>query len=303
MKKILYTGIAALFMLSASCTAIPTKKWVENRINNSVIQYEQKDKQWSEKRFQVNINQKQLQEAFDSTYLIFNESFYKTETGQMFPLHGTGSAMLLNGKYLLSAKHVTDRGEIQHPYFGKMKCEKSTLYLLQDVRGPQAEKKYNLEQIISGSKQEMDYTLLKVKDDVDLPFYSNGLNLPDKEDKELLGMDSIVIGFPLGIGKNLRSGNISQTKADYGEDYLGFKNNLYPSDSGGPIFVIENGEVKYVAISTAIIQDPQTGSPLNLNYGLKVKKVIEDIELQLKSGELDEKTAQEVSNFLNLNKR
>lgn len=314
MKKALYSGLAALFIFSASCSGIPSKKWVEDRVNNAVIEYKEKDRQWTENRFKVKVDLKQVQAAFDSTYYVFNENYYKVKnpvTGeeqtfleeQTFPYYTSGSGVLLNGGYLLSANHVVDDGDLEHPTLGTAKIDHSRTYLRKDVRGPAALKEYDLEKIISGSEEEIDYVLLKVKDAEGLPFYANGLNIPDKQGDDLLNMQSIVIGFPLGWGKNLRSGNVSQIDSDLGEYYLGFKNNLYKSDSGGPIFILEDGNVKLAAISTAIMEDPETGAALNINYGLKIRILIEDMESQLKSGKLDDKTAQEVENFLKLNRK
>lgn len=308
MKKALYSGLAALFIFSASCSGIPSKKWVEDRVNNAVIEYKEKDRQWTENRFKVKLDLKQVQAAFDSTYYVFKDNHYKftnptINENQTFPYPTSGSGVLLNGGYLLSANHVIEEEDLEHPLYGIAKIDHSRTYLRKDVRGPASLKEYDLEKIISGSKEEIDYVLLKVKDAEGLPFYANGLNIPDKQGDDLLNMQSIVIGFPLGWGKNLRSGNVSQIDSDLGEYYLGFKNNLYKSDSGGPIFILEDGNVKLAAISTAIMEDPETGAALNINYGLKIRILIEDMESQLKSGKLDDKTTQEVENFLKLNRK
>lgn len=303
MKKILYSGLAALFLFSASCGTIPSKKWVEDRINNSVAQYEQKDKKWTREMFQEEVNQEQLMEAYNSAYLVINMMSFKTKTNMLLPSPATGSGILFKGGYLLTARHVVDVDLSQfegltHPLFGPVTYSHNSLFMSKQGLG-KSDESYNLEKIISGEKEGLDYSLLKVKEE-GLPCYTKGLNLPDKVD---IGMQTIAIGYPLGMGKNVRLGNISQLDSDIGEFHITYRNNVYQSDSGGPLFLVEDGNVKLLAISRAIIQDPQTGAPYNINYGLKVSEIVKDMESRLESGKLDEKTAEEVRNFLNLNKK
>jgi len=124
-------------------------------------------------------------------------------------------------------------------------------------------------------------------------------------------MKTIAIGFPLGIGRFLRSGTIIQPEdqSAIGKDYISYQNEVLPSDSGGALFVVEDGNMKLAAISTQIMRTPiaQTftgivAQYLNINCGLKISSIVKDMEDQLKSGKLDKKRAAEVKNFLKLNK-
>lgn len=305
MKKALYGGLAALFLLTTTgCGHIaPSKKWVEQEIKKGLSEYEERDKEWTKEMFNMNVSQEQLFEAFNSTYLVVNEVWFKSANGEMVSNYFTGSGILLNGGYFLTAQHVTTQKfqDAYHPFLGVVKFDHNKVYLSYEPMS-ETQTKYDLECLITGSNVDMDYTLFKLKEE-GLSFYSKGLNLPDAKDEELLGMQSIAIGFPLGLDKNVRTGNVSQTKSDLGENHMSFRNNIYPSDSGGPIFVVEKGDIKLIALSRAIIIEPNSGAPLNINYGFKINSIIKDLESQLESGTLDEKVAQEVRNFLNSNKK
>ena len=81
-----------------------------------------------------------------------------------------------------------------------------------------------------------------------------------------------------------------------------------PADSGGPIFIVDDGDLKLTAITRAI--SPMRGfgksrdmHPSNVGYGVKISSIIQDIEKQLKAGNLDKETAEELKNFLKLNKK
>ncbi len=139
-----------------------------------------------------------------------------------------------------------------------------------------------------------------MKDNADLHFYPYGLNTPDKI--EIGVSKTIAIGYPLGLGKNVRLGNVSQTDSDYGKEYITYKNDICPSDSGGALFIVEDGNIKLTALTTAGIV-AESGQMVNIGYGLKVSSVVKDMENQLKSGKLSPETAKEVKNFLKLNKK
>lgn len=352
-KTALCTGVAAVFLYTGgSYVADYSKRWVDSKINDAIVQYEkgdkqwtdkalkegvddtkksldqyatenkkdikneigqyeQKDKKWTKQNFETKISLERLMKVFDSTYLIMNNCYFKTSDGQVVgPVTlGTGSGILLKGGYFLTAHHVTDSelGEIpQHPLYGPVEYSHSEFFLTDEKDIEEApEPKFKLEKIVTGT-EELDYTLLKLEKSDKIPFYDQGLNMPNKVD---LGMQSVVIGFPVGTGKNLRLGNVSQLKSDAGEDYYTFKNSLIPGDSGGPIFVVENGELKLVALTRSIwifnLGDQTMPIPqiANINHGLKIKSIVKDVESKLKSGSLDEKTAKEVKNFLKLNKK
>ncbi|MDP2906826.1 MAG: serine protease [Nanoarchaeota archaeon] len=282
------------------------KKSTEQTINKGIKNYEEKDKQWTQQTFENKMPLEQIAKASESAYMVIYWATYKTTTGELIeaPM-GSGSGILLKGGYFLTAQHVTEAEvpkTVAHPVYGMLKLESSELSLTNERASEETTKKDCLEKIIRGSKPELDYTLLKLKDSKDLPFYTYGLNLPSKLES---GMQTIAIGYPLALGKNIRLGNITQTDSDEGEHYLTYNNNVMPSDSGGALFVIEDGNVKLVALSISgyQLQTQYSTQITNINYGVKISSVVKDMEEQLSSGKLDKKTAEEVENFLKLNKK
>lgn len=286
------------------------QKNTEQSLEKGILNYEQKDKAWTKQNFEEKINFAQLTKAYESTYKILRHSYFKTSGGELVDtVVGSGSGILLNGGYFLTAHHVTDIevGDLSHPAYGIVKYSHSGFILTKDgeTSFEEIELKDNLEKIVTGS-EEIDYTLLKLKDDAGFAFYEHGLNVPSKVE---LGMKSVAIGYPSAAGRNLRLGNVSQIKSDVGENYFTFKNSVIPGDSGGPLFIMEDGKLNLVALSRSIliINLGQADFPIpqiaNVNHGLKVESIIKDMESKLESGQLDEKTAKEVQNFLKLNKK
>ena len=305
MKKITALGVSALLSLTLTGSGIVVKKGIEKLVDEKISQHEQNYKQRHK-----TISQKQLAEAFSSTYKIVNQPSYLTKNKE--PLEGhsysSGSGILLNGGYFLTAEHAT-KEEIKgssHPFWSSAKYSHNNYFLttvLTDLYLPDSAKKQGLEKIFSNEK--LDYAILKLKDTADLFFYSPGLNLINKPQ---IGIESIVIGFPLSLGRNIRLGNVSQTESDHGKDFLTFQNSIMPADSGGPIFIVDDGDLKLTAITRAI--SPMRGfgksrdmHPSNVGYGVKISSIIQDIEKQLKAGNLDKETAEELKNFLKLNKK
>ncbi len=281
------------------------KQTTEKIVKENINQYEKGDKNWTQQTFETKLPLEQITKASESAYMVIIWGSYKTPTGELIegPL-GTGSGILLKGGYFLTARHVADADipkRMQHPVYGVMEHDHSEFSLTNERASEETTKKDCMEKIISGAKPELDYTLLKLKDSTNLVFYQNGLNMPTKTEP---GMKTIAIGYPLSLGKNIRVGNITQINSDYGEHYLTYNNNIMPSDSGGALFVIEDGNVKLVAMSTLTAAIPRQYEPQlsNINYGVKIKSIVEDMEEQLKSGKLGQKTAEEVENFLKLNK-
>lgn len=303
-----------------SCATIPNKNWVDSRIDEKITQYEQKDRQWTKERYEETIPQEQLLTALNSTYQVINEACYKTSKGEIIesPYSKLGSGALFKGGYLLTAKHTTEEGypKSNHPFFSQAKYAYNR-FTITDKIYYKATKRYELEKIIEGKERiilaenekilagkSLDYALLKLKDDAELPYYSYGLDIADKIEP---CKQSIAIGFPAGGDKNLRLGNVAQVDSDLGEDYLTFKNSLITGDSGGPIFIVKDGDLKLVALSgsVAAIEDfNSTGQhPTNIGYGLKISSIVKDLEEQLKLGKLDKKTSKEIKKFLELNVR
>jgi len=282
------------------------KKATEQNIKKGINEYAEKDKQWTEKTFETKLPLEEIAKVFTNSYMIINWCNVTTITGQTLeaPI-GTGSGILLKGGYFLTAKHVTDvdmSEQMNHPVYGPLKFDHSEFSLTTERPCENTQKTNTLEKITVGLTTDLDYTLLKLKEPANLPYYSKGVNMTKKFE---LGMPTIAIGFPLAFGRNIRIGNLSQIDSDMGKDYITYKNDVLPSDSGGPLFVIENGEIKLAAITTVGIQIPQgLGAQfVNLNYGLKMESIVKDLEDQLKSGKLDKQTAQEIETFLKLNKK
>lgn len=359
-KTVLCTGVAAAFLFTSGYFGMDyTKKWVNQKIQSAISQYEQqdkqrtqqdlnnygeKDKQWTNKELENTINQygkedkntteqtikkgindyeskdkqwtkqtfetklplEQIAKTSNSAYMVINWATFETTTGE--PLEtpiGTGSGILLPGGYFLTAKHVTNveiPEVINHPIYGPLKYHHSEFSLTNEMASQDTVKQDCIEKIISGSNQELDYTLLKLKDSKNLTFYAQGLNLPSKIEP---GMKTLAIGYPLALGKNIRLGTITQTDSDRGEHYITYDNNILPSDSGGALFIIENGEIKLAALSTsgALIQRQYEPQLSNIDYGLKMTSIVKDMEEQLASGKLDKKASEELTNFLKLNKK
>lgn len=288
------------------------KKWTDQKIKEGIEQYAKNDKEWTKQKFEAKVPLDQLVTAYNSAYMILNEVYFRTENGPKeikSPQPGTGSGILLKGGYFLTARHVTDiefpTG--QHPTYGKVEYDHSKYYLSDEPYSAEQTRKGELEKIIVGSKDTLDYTLLKVKGDVDLPFYSHGVNMPNEIKP---GMKTVATGFPLNNGKYLRTGDVTQPKdkSDSGEDYISIANNVVSGDSGGPLFIIENGEVKLAGLSTqtflsaiGMTFNGPVMQYMNQSYALKMSSIIEDMKSQLESGKLDENTAKEVKNFLDLN--
>jgi S1-C subfamily serine protease len=282
------------------------KQNTEKIVKNKVDQYEQQDKQWTQQTFEAKLPLEQIAKASEGAYMVVYWATFKTTTGELIeaPM-GSGSGILLPGGYFLTAKHVAEaqvQKTVAHPIYGMLTLEGSELSLTNERASEETTKKDCLEKIISGSKPELDYTLLKLKDSKDLPFYQNGLNLPSKLES---GMQTIAIGYPLALGKNLRIGNVTQVNSDMGEHYMTYNNNVLPSDSGGALFVIEDGNVKLAALSISVyqLQTQYSTQITNINYGVKISSILKDMEEQLSSGKLDKKTAEEMENFLKLNKK
>ena len=276
----------------------------ENRLRNytdsSLREYEQRDQEWTNENFEIRVPLEQLLEAFEGTYQVVNQAYYETREGEIINPGGTvGSGILLRGGYLLTAKHVVDEGFpmlFSDYYWGLVSYHHHEL----SIGGHEVE----VEKIIEGRDMNLDYALLKLNsENLDLPFYDYGLNTPSEP---VPGMRSAAIGFALGRGKNIRLGNLSQIISNVGEDYFTFKNSIIPGDSGGPLFVVENGEIKLTAISTrlAVLRDwnhSDVYHPVNVGYGLKVESILDDIQERLESGELDEETVNELETFLRAN--
>ncbi len=146
-KKAVYTGVTAVFLFTTGGYFVDySKKWVNNKVQSAITQYEQqdkkwtkqnleesvsqyenkdqqwtdkslkewigkyekKDKQWTEQTFETKLPLEQITEAYDSAYLILNEFQFKTLTGE--PVEAppaTGSGIMLKGGYILTARHVT----------------------------------------------------------------------------------------------------------------------------------------------------------------------------------------------------
>ena len=313
-KGLLYTGLATVCSISVGgCLTRANQEWINDEIEKRITKYEQSDKEWTKKKilaelrlsehineqkYETRVPLEQLVEAFASTYKVYNKAYYETREGNvLYAGAGLGSGILLKGGYLLTAKHVADEDfmpSYSDYYWGLVTYHHNRLSV--------GDTELELEKVIFGEYH--DYALLKIKDGKDLPFYDKGFNLPDAVTP---GMRSAAIGFPLGLNRNIRLGNLSQLDANGLEDHLTFKNSIIPGDSGGPLFVIEDGYIKFVAISTrlSVMRDWNVSGvrhPTNIGYGLKVEAILKDMEEKLASEELDEETAKEIENFLELNK-
>jgi len=306
-KTTICAGAAAALLFTTGCSGlIYTTKGLDEKIQNAITQYEQKDQQWTNQTFETKVPLEQIAKASNSAYMIINWVTFETILGEpMEAPVGTGSGIALPGGYFLTAKHVTNveiPKTIAHPIYGPLKYHHSEFSLTNERASQDTEKQDCLEKIIIGSKEELDYTLLKLKDSKNLQSYTQGLNMPSKIEP---GMKTVAIGYPLALGKNIRIGTVTQTKSDLGEHYMTYNNNVLPSDSGGALFVIENGELKLAALSTVIALAPgqYEAQMTNINYGVKISSIVKDMEEQLSSGKLDKKIAVEVENFLKLNKK
>ncbi len=258
---------------------------------------------------------KQILEAFNSTYKIAQYDYFKnpkvddSRIEEGFPTHGSG--ILLRGGYFLTAGHVVKR---DHRYDFSRYFITNKSYKLQTLKDEIYQ--YELKYIFSKSEESnsiiTDYSLLKLKEEYNLTFYSEGLNfLGESSLRE--GLISIITGWPIDLGRNLRKGHLSQLKSDVGSNFLTFSNSLLPSDSGCPVFIVYNGKLYFIAVGTSIaslrgfqgMMDP-TIHPTTISYGIKLTAIIEDLKKELKSsrfGRLDKDVEKEIKNFLKLNMR
>ena len=261
----------------------------------------------------------QLTEAYNSVYQIRNVSYYSTADGNPVRMWGvSGSGILLEDGYFLTAAHVVDvdfpesvegvkfhtngvdiggkdygLGEVIVPAkrdYSGMKYHHNQLTI---VDHDSREVSYEVEEVILS--ENYDYALLKLKGTdrfrewIDLSYYKKGFNLPDTVH---LGMESVAMGYSLGIHqKTLRMGNISEIEGKLcGKEYFGIKNDILPGDSGGPIFVIEDGEVKLAAIASAMymMRDFFASHPTNIGCALSGYVILDEIN-EIKKDLLKEK--------------
>ncbi len=271
------------------------KEWTEKELQ----EYEERDKKWTKDGFEARVPLELLIKAFDSTYKIVNKSFYETREGTIIDSQytGLGSGILLEGGYLLTAKHVVEEDfprTYSEYYWGRVGYHHNELSI---------DDRFKLKKILFGDGY--DYALLKLEEgEPGIPFYRQGLNFPDLVEP---GMRSAAIGYSLGSIKNIRLGNVSQIESDAGEEYLTFKNSIIPGDSGGPLFVIDDGEIKLTALTCllSVMRDWNVEGvlhPTNIGYGLKLETILEDMENKLEDENLDEEIAKELRNFLDLNR-
>ncbi len=251
-------NIVLTVLLLASITDYLTstrKQWVDQRIEEQINQYEKKDRQWTEENFEESISLEQILNAYQSTYRLISTPYYRSEKGSILdsPFYSTGGGILLNGGYLLTVKHVAHKEHpgSRHPFFKKARYIYTKFYLTISSNKSARPQKYELESVLIS--ENLDYSLLRIKTENELPFYRSGLNLPSVID---LGVKSVAIGFPSDLGRNIRMGNVSQIESDLGEHYLTFKNSLITGDSGGPLFVINKNNIKLTAIAGNIEMIP-----------------------------------------------
>lgn len=285
------------------------------RLDNKITEYDKKNiknidskiKEYAqiiESKFDIKVDQAQMDNAYESAYFLMNDIYYVSENGLNFTnKQAIGSGILLEGGYMLTAKHLTDPGPMEHPFLGTYDPVLNDMFIL-DGWGTDDPKKYRIEKIISGDDLNSDYALLKiVRDDLDLTHYKNGLNFP--EDIKL-GDKSITIGNPLGTGKHIRYGNVSQTKSSFGKNLLTMKANSYPGDSGGPVFIVKDGKLRLSALTTSglmytIFQGLK--SPTCIGNGYMISRLVEDLEKKLESEDVSDDAKEDIRNFLRLNKK
>lgn len=297
------------------------KQWTEKQIQKMISQYQEQDQQWTKDKFEESINGQELEMALNSTYNIFVNHFYKTEKGELIksPYSQGGSSILLNGGYILTANHIVrDMPDPIYPIrvHGMLKYDHSEIFINKNIITLEmlAKKQvHSIEKIITNDK--LDYALLKLKEDIDLPCYKPGLNFTStdlaKDEKNRINIEMLSIGFPSLANKTFKRGNIAQEKS-LTKDLFAIYNGVVQGDSGGPIMTIVDGSLNYSGISQRIQSIPDRNSinprfPIlhstHLGYGLKISSIIKDMEDQLFTPRqrLDQKTTEELKNFLKLN--
>lgn len=303
-RNLACAGLASVVLYSGICG---TKLWVNKQIDTVVSERMRLCQPALCSAFGMRVPLEEIAQAEKSIYLMQMRCFYLGEfLGQPILLDmdmGIGSGMMLKGGYFLTAGHCTQPdATYEHPMYGVCKLAHVEYELYDTGMFDQAKPVCSLEKIVEGYDKDFDYALLLVKDGVEVPCYEKGLSDVAREFCD--GQDTVVIGYPLGYGRNVRLGNISQTRSDLGKNYITYANNVVPGDSGGAVFVMEDGFLRLAAINAVVVDCQGRGRPgysVNINYGLRVCSIIEDLANKLVFGSLDEKTAMHVAQFFERN--
>lgn len=206
------------------------------------------------------------QEIIDqSVYKMEIKFTYKTSNGDTEQAKGSCSATLLEGGFVLTARHCTEYEELD----ASGTAYESEFMLVRNG------KRHEIKPIFRGSK---DFAILKLKEEADLPYFPYALG--DTRDIQL-GNFTWLFGCLDDAYSQLRTGVVTKIEPhdyDFGSGFFLIENGISYGDSGGPVIGFRDGMPEMIGIN--VYRHPQRKHE-NAGGVLRMDRILREIRQQV----------------------
>ena len=264
MKKKIVSALSGLALIISMNTGCATTRHQQiNRKVNGSFEYCIDKKYDPDKR----CLEDDIETAFQSVYPLKVDIILMVKGEEVIIDSGSGTGLLLEGGYLLTAYHV---GRPNQPE--KLPKKPIKLFSRLYLQGPEG-REYLLTEVASDRKAD----LFLAKAPANMPNFPAYQHKIGNSDELKIGDMTYLIGNALDGGINMREGAISQLNGETltGHRGFGISNPGNLGDSGGPVIALRDGKIELVGILINLAEEGD-----NLSYAVGINDAVDKLKLK-----------------------